>query len=51
MSEDPYVKIVVTGIASVLITLILSIAAYNVVDRVEQGHAVVTTQTVVTPTK
>lgn len=44
-------KIITTGIASVLIALILSITAYNITDRIQTGHVALTYQQVATPTK
>lgn len=50
MNESIHVcKIITTAIATVLVAVILSITAYNIVDRIELGH-VGYTQTL-TPTK
>jgi hypothetical protein len=38
-------KIVMIGIACIIMTIALSIAAYDITDRIETGHAVVSTRT------
>ncbi len=49
MNENVAVpKIWATLIGIVLTTLILTVGAYNITDRIEQGHTVITTGTVVT---
>ena len=50
-SDHKFYSVIVLSVLAVLLAVIGSVAAYNIVDRAYQGRTVITYPATVTPTK